>query len=68
MDPVIVVVDEVQRLPDLLYEVHSLINEYHKSIQFILSGSSARKLRRKGTNLLAGRALSTRLHPLFIPS
>jgi len=63
-DTVTVIIDEVQRLPELLNEVHSLINEYQKSIQFILSGSSARKLRRQGTNLLAGRALSNHLHPL----
>ena len=63
-ETVTVVVDEVQRLPELLNEVHSLMNEYHRRIQFILSGSSARKLRRQGTNLLAGRALSTHLHPL----
>ena len=64
-DTVTVVIDEVQRIPELLNEVHSLMNEHYRRIQFILSGSSARKLRRQGTNLLAGRALSTHLHPLI---
>lgn len=57
-----VIIDEVQRIPDLLNEVHRLIEKYkHK---FILTGSSARKIRRKGVNLLAGRALSYHLFPL----
>ena len=60
-----VVVDEVQRLPSLLNEVHSLIEE--KQIRFVLAGSSARKLRRAGVNLLGGRALSRTLSP-FLPS
>lgn len=57
-----VVVDEIQRLPNLLNEVHRLIEE--KKLRFVLSGSSARKLRREGVNLLAGRALMRSLHPL----
>lgn len=57
-----VFVDEVQKIPELLDEVHGLI-ERHR-IQFILTGSSARKLKRRGTNLLAGRAVTRRLHPL----
>lgn len=57
-----VVLDEVQRLPRLLNEVHSLI-ESHK-IKFAITGSSARKLRRGQANLLAGRALLNHLHPL----
>jgi len=57
-----VIIDEVQRIPELLNEVHRLIEkEKHK---FILTGSSARKIRRKGPNLLAGRALTYSLHPL----
>lgn len=58
-----VVVDEVQRVPQLLDEVHFLMENrgYRK---FVLTGSSARKLRRGGTNLLAGRALLRRLYPL----
>jgi predicted AAA+ superfamily ATPase len=57
-----VVVDEVQRVPELLNEVHRLIES--RKLRFALSGSSARKLRRKGVNLLAGRALTRYLHPL----
>ncbi|MFC1525708.1 ATP-binding protein [Candidatus Latescibacterota bacterium] len=57
-----VVIDEVQKVPALLDEVHRLIET--RGLRFILSGSSARKLRRGGTNLLAGRALVSNLHPL----
>lgn len=57
-----VVIDEVQRIPELLNEVHRLIEKY--KYKFILTGSSARKIRKKGVNLLAGRALSYRLYPL----
>lgn len=53
----IVVIDEVQRLPDLLNEVHRLIEA--RRIHFLLTGSSARKLRGGGVNLLGGRAPST---------
>lgn len=60
-----VFIDEVQRLPALLNEVHSLLNELEA--QFILTGSSARKLKRGGANLLAGRALQRFLHPLVYP-
>lgn len=56
-----VVVDEIQRIPELLNEVHRLIERERR--RFVLTGSSARKLRRGGVNLLAGRALSLRLHP-----
>ena len=57
-----VVVDEVQRLPSLLNEVHLLIEE--RGVRFALLGSSARKLKTAGTNLLAGRALRKAMHPL----
>lgn len=57
-----IVLDEVQRVPELLNEVHRLIEG--RKLRFILSGSSARKLRRKGVNLLAGRALTRHMHPL----
>jgi predicted AAA+ superfamily ATPase len=63
-EPVVVLIDEVQKLPELLDEVHWFLEEYPERIQFILTGSSARKLRRGGANLLAGRALSLNLHPL----
>jgi len=57
-----VVVDEVQKLPELLEVVHLLI-ERKTGQQFILTGSSARKLRREGVNLLGGRAANRALHP-----
>ena len=58
----IVIVDEIQKVPPLLDEVHWLME--NKGIRFILCGSSARKLKRVGTNLLGGRALKYTLHPL----
>jgi len=57
-----VVIDEIQRLPILLNEVHRLIET--RGIHFLLTGSSARKLRRGGVNLLGGRARTKYLHPL----
>ena len=57
-------IDEIQRLPELLNEVHWGIEK--KKLKFALSGSSARKLRRAGVNLLGGRAISKTLYP-FIP-
>ncbi|NOY94431.1 MAG: ATP-binding protein [Deltaproteobacteria bacterium] len=57
----LVVIDEIQKLPALLDEVHLLIEE--RSLRFLLTGSSARKLRRGGVNLLGGRARSRALHP-----
>src|SRR6187399_1353710 len=57
-----VFVDEVQKIPPILDEVQLLIDRHR--IRCILSGSSARKLRRGGANLLAGRAAMRRLHPL----
>lgn len=59
-----IVLDEVQRIPELLNEVHRLIE--HKKLKFLLTGSSARSLRRRGVNLLAGRALLYYMHPLVI--
>jgi predicted AAA+ superfamily ATPase len=58
----IVVVDEIQRLPELLNEVHRLIER--RRVNFLLTGSSARKLRGAGVNLLGGRARTLYLHPL----
>lgn len=60
-----VVVDEVQRLPNLLNEVHRFIEE--RGMRFALLGSSARKLKTAGTNLLAGRAVWKTLYP-FVPA
>ncbi len=57
-----VIIDEIQRAPELLNEVHRLIEL--KKYKFIMTGSSARKLRRGGQNLLAGRALTYFMHPL----
>jgi len=59
-----VVVDEVQKLPDLLEVAHLLIEE-KRNVQFIFTGSSARKLRRAGVNLLGGRAAQKSLHPFM---
>ena len=59
-----VVIDEVQKLPNLLEISHLLIEE-KKGIQFIFTGSSARKLRRGGVNLLGGRAVQKNLHPFM---
>lgn len=57
-----VIIDEIQRIPALLNEIHWLIA--NKNIQFILSGSSPRKIVRSGANLLGGRALRSELYPL----
>ena len=62
LKPVWVVVDEVQKAPKLLDQVHYEIEK--RQIKFALTGSSARKLRRGGANLLAGRALMNHLYPL----
>lgn len=59
-----VIVDEIQRVPDLLNSVHLLLTESASKRRFALSGSSARKLRRGGGNLLAGRVLDLRFFPL----
>ncbi len=57
-----VIVDEIQRIPELLNEVHRLIES--RGLRFAVTGSSARKLRKSGANLLAGRALTQRMYPL----
>ena len=58
----LIVIDEVQKLPKLLDEVHRLI--FEKKHRFLLTGSSARKLKRAGVNLLGGRARELHLFPL----
>jgi predicted AAA+ superfamily ATPase len=58
----VVIIDEIQKLPVLLDEVHNLIET--SKVRFILTGSSARKLKRSGVNLLAGRAWQSNLFPL----
>ena len=57
-----VVIDEIQKIPRLLDEVHRLIEE--RGIHFLLTGSSARKLRRGGANMLGGRAWEASFYPL----
>lgn len=56
------IIDEVQKVPELLDAVHFLLNKY-PDIQFMLTGSSVRKLKQKGVNLLAGRAILKKMHP-----
>lgn len=63
-DVKVVVIDEVQKVPEILSVVHAIIEE-KKGIQFVLTGSSARKLRRAGVDLLAGRALLKHMPPFF---
>ena len=58
----VVVIDEIQKLPQLLDEVHDLIET--ERVHFVLSGSSGRKLKRSGVNLLGGRAWQANLFPL----
>ncbi len=59
-----VFIDEIQKLPTLLDEVHRLIEG--RDLRFILTGSSARKLKRNGANLLAGRALTLKMFPFSL--
>lgn len=69
-DNTVVIIDEIQKVPDLLPIIHILIEE-KKGRQFILTGSSARKLKREGVDLLGGRALNKKMHPFMaieIPS
>ena len=62
----LIIVDEIQRLPELLNEIHLMI-ESDKQLRFILTGSSARSLRRGGVNLLGGRVHNASLFPLVTP-
>ena len=62
----LVVVDEVQRVPALLNTVQSLADRRGRSVRFVLTGSSARKLRRGGANLLPGRVILEHLDPLTV--
>ena len=63
-DRTIIVIDEVQRVPELLSVVHQYI-ERRKDLRFILTGSCARKLKRAGMDLLAGRAVVSCVHPFM---
>lgn len=62
-EPGPVVIDEVQRAPAVLTVVHRLIEEKRPGLRFVLTGSSARKLRRTGVDLLGGRAARKSMHP-----
>ena len=57
-----IIIDEIQKIPPLLDEVHRLIER--RKLKFILTGSSPRKLRRGGVNLLGGRAMTLGMYPL----
>ncbi len=61
----LIIIDEVQRIPNLLNDVQLLIEE--NQLKFILTGSSVKKLKAAGVNLLGGRALEVRLHPITLP-
>jgi len=65
-DPGWVVIDEVQKLPVLLDEVHGLLSAHPGRYRFALTGSSARKLKREQVNLLAGRAINRGMFPLTL--
>jgi predicted AAA+ superfamily ATPase len=65
-EPITIFIDEIQKLPFLLDEIQRLIEEYKPRVTFVLTGSSARKLKRTDANLLAGRALSVEFFPLGI--
>ena len=60
----VLILDEIQRVPRLLPEIHALIEE-QRNIQFIMTGSSARKLRRAVSDLLGGRALIREMGPFL---
>ena len=59
-----VMIDEIQKVPTLLDVIHRLIEE-QKNVRVVLTGSSARKLRRGASNLLAGRLLQAEMHPFL---
>ncbi len=63
-DNSVIIIDEVQKIPSILSEVHNLIEE-QRGLKFILTGSSSRKLKREGVDLLAGRALLKSMPPFF---
>ena len=61
----VVVLDEIQKLPELLDVVHLLLETKKGSLRFVLTGSSSRKLKRAGVDLLAGRAVVKHMHPFM---
>jgi predicted AAA+ superfamily ATPase len=60
----VIIIDEIQKIPELLDSVHIAIEKNHNK-QFVLTGSSARKLRRSGVNLLGGRLINKTMHPFI---
>ncbi|MCP4665972.1 MAG: ATP-binding protein [Deltaproteobacteria bacterium] len=62
--PLIIFIDEIQKAPELLNEIHHLIERHREQVSFVMTGSSARKLKRASVNMLAGRAWEFRLFPL----
>jgi predicted AAA+ superfamily ATPase len=64
LDVQTIIIDEIQKVPDLLSVVHRLIEKYPDK-RFVLTGSSARKLKRAGVDLLAGRAIFNSCHPFI---
>jgi predicted AAA+ superfamily ATPase len=64
-DKEIIIVDEIQKVPEMLSAIHSVI-ENNRNIRFILTGSSARKLKRSDTDLMAGRVLLKNMHPFLL--
>jgi predicted AAA+ superfamily ATPase len=62
-NPQWVIIDEIQKLPNLLDEVHAIIEDIKHPPLFALTGSSARKLKRSNANMLAGRAISREMYP-----
>ncbi len=60
----LIIIDEIQKVPELLDVVHQLIEE-NKKLQFILTGSSSRKLKRSGVDLMAGRAVVKNMYPFM---
>jgi predicted AAA+ superfamily ATPase len=61
--PLSVLIDEVQKIPELLDVAHLMLEEHKGKVRFLLTGSSARKLKSRSANLLASRALAVRIYP-----
>ncbi|MCK5147444.1 ATP-binding protein [bacterium] len=64
-ESIIIIIDEIQKVPAILDAVHALIEE-KQGYRFILTGSSARKLKRSGVDLLAGRVILRQMHPFLL--
>ncbi len=62
--PFIIFIDEIQKIPEILDEIHLLLEQFKGKLSFIMTGSSARKLKRASVNFLAGRAWQFSLYPL----